>query len=50
MAEAGKFDEKEVYVTGAYRKQIEERDKFRKEIEEEDALEGTQFFIVLFNM
>ncbi|KAI1732526.1 coiled-coil domain-containing protein 55 domain-containing protein [Ditylenchus destructor] len=38
--EAGEFEDKEVYVTGAYRKQIEERNQFREEIEKDDALDS----------
>jgi hypothetical protein len=38
--EAGEFDDKEVFVTGAYRKQIEERNKFREELEESDRMDG----------
>lgn len=38
--EAGEFEDKEVYITGAYRKQIEERNQFREEIEKDDALDS----------
>lgn len=45
--EGGQFDDKEVFVTGAYRKQIEEKEKIRKEIEEEERINGKSFVIVL---
>uniref|UniRef100_A0A915E5Z5 Nuclear speckle splicing regulatory protein 1 N-terminal domain-containing protein n=1 Tax=Ditylenchus dipsaci TaxID=166011 RepID=A0A915E5Z5_9BILA len=38
--EAGEFEDKEIYVTGAYKKQIEERNKFREEIEQSDAMDA----------
>uniref|UniRef100_A0A914MUL2 Nuclear speckle splicing regulatory protein 1 N-terminal domain-containing protein n=1 Tax=Meloidogyne incognita TaxID=6306 RepID=A0A914MUL2_MELIC len=37
--EAGEFDDKEVFITGEYRKQIEERESFRKELEELDKMD-----------
>ena len=40
-AEGAAFDDKEVFITGAYRQQIEERNKFREEQEKQDAIDGT---------
>uniref|UniRef100_A0A914GZR5 Nuclear speckle splicing regulatory protein 1 N-terminal domain-containing protein n=1 Tax=Globodera rostochiensis TaxID=31243 RepID=A0A914GZR5_GLORO len=37
--EAGQFDDDEVFVTGAYRQQIEEREQHKVEMEREEALE-----------
>ncbi|KAL7070132.1 hypothetical protein ACQ4LE_010360 [Meloidogyne hapla] len=37
--EAGEFDDKEVFITGEYRKQIEERESFRKELEQLDKMD-----------
>jgi hypothetical protein len=38
--EAGEFEDKETFITGAYRQQIEERNKFREELEERDKFDG----------
>lgn len=40
LAEADAFADKEVYITEAYREQIEERNKFRKDLEKKDAMDG----------
>ncbi|KAL3081320.1 hypothetical protein niasHT_039797 [Heterodera trifolii] len=37
--EAGQFEDEEVFVTGAYRQQIEEREQHKTEMEREEALE-----------
>ena len=38
--EAGDFDDSEVFITGAYRKQIEERNQFRVVLEQQDKMDG----------
>lgn len=38
--EAGAFDDKEAFITEAYKKKIAERNEFRKKVEMEDALDG----------
>jgi hypothetical protein len=38
--EAGQFDDKEVFISGAYRQQIEDRNKFRIELEQQDRMDG----------
>lgn len=44
--EAGEFEDKEVFITGEYRKQIEEREKFRKELELSDKMDGNKQLIL----
>uniref|UniRef100_A0A914Y8D7 Nuclear speckle splicing regulatory protein 1 N-terminal domain-containing protein n=1 Tax=Panagrolaimus superbus TaxID=310955 RepID=A0A914Y8D7_9BILA len=39
-AEGEEFKDKEAFVTGAYKKQIEEREKIRKELEEQDRMDS----------
>uniref|UniRef100_A0A914DRS2 Nuclear speckle splicing regulatory protein 1 N-terminal domain-containing protein n=1 Tax=Acrobeloides nanus TaxID=290746 RepID=A0A914DRS2_9BILA len=39
-SEGTEFDDKEAFVTGAYKKQIEERNKFREEIEKQDYIDS----------
>lgn len=39
-AESDEFKDKDVFVTSAYRKQLEETVKFRKELEESDKIDG----------
>jgi coiled-coil domain-containing protein 55 len=38
-SEGTEFDDKEAFVTGAYKQQIEERNKFREEIEKQDYID-----------
>lgn len=38
--EQGEFADKDVFITEAYRKKIEERNKFRQEVEREDAIDS----------
>jgi coiled-coil domain-containing protein 55 len=40
MTEGDEFKDKDVFVTGAYRKQLEETVQFRKELEEKDRIDG----------
>jgi hypothetical protein len=39
-AEGEEFKDKDVFVTSAYRKQLEETVKFRKELEDSDKIDG----------
>lgn len=37
--EGGVFDDKEAFVTGAYKKQIEERTQFKEELDKQDYMD-----------
>lgn len=39
-AEGEQFKDKDTFVTGAYRKQLEEKDKIMKELEEEERMDS----------
>jgi hypothetical protein len=43
VTEGDEFKGKEVFVTGAYRKQLEETVKFREELEKTDRIDGGLF-------
>ena len=40
-SEGGDFEDKDTFVTSAYRKKLEERRKMEEELLKEDAIEGT---------
>ncbi len=41
--EGGAFDDKEVFVTGAYREKVEEVKRYKEELAKQDATDGREF-------